>query len=198
MQISHAGGLELILPRGYDLVDAEKFIFNKSDWIRKHLKHQHLHHEKYLLFGSEIKVTQEFELFIKNHKLQFEKNELKIVSHANSRTELKKLYEVWLKHQAKAYLITRAIELASKYNFKINRVSIRGQKTRWGSCSTSGNLSFNFKLMERRKEVIDYVIIHELCHLKEMNHSKKFWTLVEILCPGYKLLKKELKGDGEI
>ncbi|HEY6906360.1 MAG TPA: M48 family metallopeptidase, partial [Ignavibacteriaceae bacterium] len=65
---------------------------------------------------------------------------------------------------------------------------------RWGSCSASGNISLNYKLMKYRKELIDYVIIHELCHLKEMNHSKKFWKLVEGLVTEYKSLKRELKS----
>lgn len=194
MQISHAGGLEIVLPRGFDLVDAEKFILNKSGWIKKHLIHRTNYKNKFLLFGNEIKVTQEFGLFIRNHKIKFEKNELKITSPDQSITDLERLYEIWLRHQAKKYLYERTVELAAKNNFKINKISIRGQKTRWGSCSTKGNLSFNFGLLKYRKEVIDYVIIHEFCHLKEMNHSKKFWILVKNICPDYKLLRKELKG----
>ncbi len=198
MQISHAGGLELILPRGYDLNDAEKFILKKSHWIEKHLKSKTSTDQTYLLFGNKINVTQEFELFIKKHKIHFEKNELRIVSPANNHADIKRLYDIWLKHQAKIYLIERAIDLAKNYNFRVHKISIRSQKTRWGSCSTHGSLSFNFKLIQYRKEVIDYVIIHELCHLKEMNHSKKFWLLVEKLCPDFKSLRKELKGTGEI
>ncbi len=194
MQISRAGGLEIILPRGFDLVDAEKFIQNKSGWIKKHLKHRTSFQDKFSLFGNEIKVIQEFDFFIRNHKIKFEKNELKIVSPQRSRIELKKLYEIWLKHQAKKYLSERAEEIAAVNNFRINKITIRGQKTRWGSCSSKGNLSFNFSLLKYRKEVIDYVIVHELCHLREMNHSKKFWLLVGSICPEYKLLRKELKG----
>lgn len=194
MQISHAGGLEIILPRGFDLVDAEKFIHNKSDWIKKHLIHRTVLQDKFFLFGSEIKIIQEFGLFTRKHKIKFEKNELKILSPAQSKAGLMRLYEIWLKHQAKKYLCERAAELAAVNNFRINKISIRGQKTRWGSCSTKGNLSFNFALLKFKKEVIDYVIIHELCHLREMNHSKKFWNLVGNICPNYKSLRKELKG----
>ena len=194
MQISHAGGLEIILPRGFDLVDAEKFIQKKFNWIKKHLKHQTSYRDKYLLLGNEIKVIQEFGLFICNHKIKFEKNELRITSPEQSNIDLKRLYEIWLRHQAKKYLVKRTTELAAENNSKINKISIRGQKTRWGSCSTKGNLSFNYGLLKYRKEVIDYVIIHELCHLREMNHSKKFWILVKNICPDYKLLRKELKG----
>ncbi|MDR3628564.1 MAG: M48 family metallopeptidase, partial [Ignavibacteriaceae bacterium] len=81
---------------------------------------------------------------------------------------------------------------------RINKVTIRNQKTRWGSCSARGNLSFNFNLVRYRKEIIDYVIVHELCHLKEMNHSNKFWNLVEKICPDYKALRRELKKGSNI
>jgi predicted metal-dependent hydrolase len=104
------------------------------------------------------------------------------------------IYSAWLKHLAKNYLSERTTKLAGKYNFSVRQIRIRSQKTRWGSCSTSGNISLNYKLMKYRKELIDYVIVHELCHLREMNHSKKFWKHVEKIIPDYKLLKKELKA----
>jgi predicted metal-dependent hydrolase len=84
-------------------------------------------------------------------------------------------------------------ELSERSGFSYKKITIRSQKTRWGSCSAKGRLSFNYRLMKFRKEAIDYVIIHELCHLKEMNHSKKFWDLVEGFCPDYVNLKKELR-----
>jgi predicted metal-dependent hydrolase len=73
------------------------------------------------------------------------------------------------------------------------RIAIRGQKTRWGSCSRKKNLSFNWKLIMAPGSVVEYVIIHELLHLKEMNHSKRFWELVARYCPGWRENKKWLK-----
>ena len=192
LQIIRGNELEVILPRGCEISEAEKFIIKKAKWIKKHLKEKKKEVEKFLLFGREILVNQEFELFIKKHKINFENNTLKIVSPSGSIAKIKTIYEIWLKHQAKIYLINRAVELAGALDFSINKVSIKGQKTRWGSCSSKKNLSFNFKLMQYMKEIIDYVIIHELCHLQEMNHSKKFWLLVEKYVPDYKALRKEL------
>ncbi len=76
------------------------------------------------------------------------------------------------------------------YNFEFNRISIRNQKTRWGSCSRKKNLNFNYRIMYLPEKVIDYIIIHELCHLKEFNHSKNFWNLVQVALPDYKEIKK--------
>lgn len=73
------------------------------------------------------------------------------------------------------------------------RITIRHQKTRWGSCSSSGNLNFNCMLMATTPELIDYVVVHELCHRKQMNHSPSFWAEVEKVLPNYKELRKELR-----
>lgn len=197
MQIS-GGGLEVIIPRGYELSDAERFISSKISWIKKHLGAIHPPIEKYLFLGSEIKIKQQFELFTKNHKVVFNDGELKIISPSGSKITVKRIYSAWLRSQAKEYIASRAYKLARENNFVVNKISIRGQKTRWGSCSSKHNLSFNFKLMQFRHDVIDYVIFHELCHIIEMNHSKAFWSLLRKFCPNYKSLKKELKNGTNI
>lgn len=79
-----------------------------------------------------------------------------------------------------------------------NRIAIRGQKSRWGSCSAKGNLNFNYLLMKTNDKVIDYVVIHELCHRKQMNHSKAFWNEVARVMPDYKEQRKWLKTYGGI
>ena len=196
LQIS-SSGLELILPRGVALTEGERFVAKKTDWIKKQLELVKPS-QKFLFLGSELKIKQEFELFSKHHKVRYSNSELKIVSPSGSKSDVKKIYSAWLRQQAKEYIATRAYKLARKNNFVVNKISIRGQTTRWGSCSSKYNLSFNFKLMQFRQEVIDYVIFHELCHLIEMNHSKSFWSLLKKFCPDYKFLKRELKNAGSI
>ncbi len=85
---------------------------------------------------------------------------------------------------------------SEKIGVTYGRITVRNQRTRWGSCSSKGNLNFNCLLMLCPQEVMHYVIIHELCHLKELNHSKAFWALVEKHCPNYKQCKKWLKDEG--
>jgi predicted metal-dependent hydrolase len=79
------------------------------------------------------------------------------------------------------------------YKYKFLRITIRDQKTRWGSCSSNGTLSFNMKLGLVPIELLDYVVVHELCHLKEMNHSSKFWDLVAKTIPDYRMRRRQLK-----
>lgn len=85
---------------------------------------------------------------------------------------------------------------AIQHNFLYNKIRITSALSRWGSCSSKGNLSFTWRLIMATQEVIDYVILHELAHLKEQNHSKNFWSLVEKICPLYKIRKKWLKDNG--
>ena len=82
------------------------------------------------------------------------------------------------------------------YNFKWNRIVIRNQKTRWGSCSKKGNLNFNYKIALLPPKSADYIIVHELCHLGEFNHSQKFWDLVAKTIPDYKEIRKDLRKNG--
>lgn len=101
-----------------------------------------------------------------------------------------------LADQAVEYIGERALYFARKMKVRYFKITIRNQKTRWGSCSSRGNLNFNCLLMLAPKEVTDYVIVHELCHLKEMNHSEKFWKEVEKVLPDYKERRKWLKEHG--
>lgn len=80
------------------------------------------------------------------------------------------------------------------YNFRYGRISIRNQRTRWGSCSRKGNLNFNYKLLILPPKIADYIIVHELCHLKEFNHSRDFWRLVAETIPDYREIRKKLLG----
>ncbi len=194
LQINPSTGLEVVIPYRCKTEDAEKFILKKKDWILKHLSSVQVK-EEFLFFGEKIEVKQKYDLFLDAHKINFKNNVLFIESPSGSTLNSRAIYNTWIKHYAKSWLPERTVILARKYDFSFRRVSIRSQKTRWGSCSTSGNISLNYRLLKYRKELIDYVIIHELCHLKQMNHSQQFWKLVEEIVPDYKMLKRELKAQ---
>ena len=101
-----------------------------------------------------------------------------------------------LARQALAVIPKRAAHFAPLVGVTYGRITIRNQRTRWGSCSGKGNLNFNCLLALVPPEVLDYVVVHELCHRKEMNHSPKFWAEVERILPDYRKQKAWLKENG--
>lgn len=98
-----------------------------------------------------------------------------------------------LVNEAKSVIPKKVEKFAAVLGVDYGRITIRHQRTRWGSCSSKGNLNFNCMLMRCPDEVIDYVVIHELCHRIEMNHSKNFWALVESVMPDYRVQRRWLK-----
>ncbi|MCY3574594.1 MAG: SprT family zinc-dependent metalloprotease [Chloroflexi bacterium] len=104
----------------------------------------------------------------------------------------------WYRAQAKAYLPGRARQLAEQRGFAFGQLRIKHQKTRWGSCSAQGNLNLNLRLMMVPDAAIDYIILHELCHLRELNHSAAFWRLVADCCPDYDHWRAWLKENGPV
>jgi predicted metal-dependent hydrolase len=106
--------------------------------------------------------------------------------------------EDYLMHKEKALALVRArIRVYNKiYGFSFKGILIKNQKTRWGSCSKAGNININYKVLFLPKKLRDYVVVHELCHLKEFNHSRKFWALVAKALPDYLEIKNELRDQG--
>jgi predicted metal-dependent hydrolase len=97
------------------------------------------------------------------------------------------------KKKAYALIMERILHFNQSGEYPVGKISIKNQKTRWGSCSGKRNLSFNYKLLFLPENLRDYIIIHELCHLKEMNHSKSFWNLVAEKVPDYKALRRQIR-----
>lgn len=97
------------------------------------------------------------------------------------------------KEAARELVHARLTHFNQFYNFEYNRVAIRNQRRCWGSCTSLKNLNFSYRLLFLPPELADYIIVHELCHLQELNHSKNFWALVEQTLPEYKSHKKHLR-----
>lgn len=110
-------------------------------------------------------------------------------------TQRKALEERYRK-AAKEYFPARVAYYEKLLGVTHTSITIRDQKTRWGSCSARGGLNFNWRLMLAPPRILDYVVVHELCHRKEMNHSKAFWNAVEMILPDYKELRAWLRENG--
>lgn len=97
------------------------------------------------------------------------------------------------KNSALAIVQDKLLRFNGFYGFSIGSVAIRNQKTRWGSCSKSGAMNFNFRIALLPERLADYIVVHELCHLGELNHSKKFWSLVAAAIPDYAARRRQLR-----
>lgn len=139
---------------------------------------------------SESKIDE----FVSSRSAWIEKHLKKEVSilPSLSKEELDALYR-----EAKAIIPLRVAYFAERLGVEYGRITVRCQGTRWGSCSSKGNLNFNCLLMLAPSAVLDGVVAHELCHLKEMNHSKRFYAHLLSICPDYYETKKWLKEHGE-
>lgn len=96
------------------------------------------------------------------------------------------------KRAAKILILGKITELKSDYPFAYKGITIKNLNSKWGSCSAKKNLNFNYRLIALPEHLVTYIVVHELCHLKELNHSQRFWDLVAKVCPNYRQLRKEL------
>ena len=140
------------------------------------------------------KILQEKEAWIHKHIEQIRKQRAEYEANKIDKLTDDDIKE--LTQKALKVIPERVKYYAEFIGVNYGRITIRRQKTRWGSCSSKGNLNFNCLLMLAPPEVIDYVVVHELCHRKEMNHSKNFWNEVEKILPNYKSQVKWLKNEG--
>lgn len=135
------------------------------------------------------------ERFVESKRGWIEKH-LQAISSKPREPELTDPERQTLARQAGEVFLERVMHYAPLVGVSYGRITIRCQRSRWGSCSSKGNLNFNYLLMLAPPEVLDYVVVHELCHRKEMNHSPRFWAEVERVMPDYRIQKQWLKDNG--
>lgn len=127
------------------------------------------------------------ENWIKEKIIEMESKPKRLLAHYSSKD--------YKENKQEAYEIVwnKVLHFNKFYQYDVGKIYIRNQKTRWGSCSGKKNLNFNYKIVFLPEHLQDYIIVHELCHLKEMNHSSKFWNNVALKIPNYKEIIKEIK-----
>ena len=202
LEIKRDTGLTVVVPRSYGLNQLTSFLEAKQSWILGNLaKCEEI---QSLYAGKELKNGDTIPYLGRNLKLVIQENhrnasnvklvqDILIVSLRPGNGRLNIALERWYRMQAAELMKKKVDELSARLGISYTRLTIRGQKTRWGSCSRKGNLSFNWKLLMAPEPVIDYVIIHELAHLKEMNHTKRFWAIVDEYCPQWRKYRKWLR-----
>jgi predicted metal-dependent hydrolase len=193
-------GLTVTVPRYYNIELLEPYLRSRSKWILRTLakiNDQKLIIDKIVRSNTVSYLGTSFNIHrhSNNNKvaeIKIEGDRLIVNLDPSFNNKPATEVELWLKNQA-AITILRKIE-AFSLNMKVgyNKVTIRNQKSRWGSCSQGKNLSFNWRLIMTPEPILEYVVVHELCHLREMNHSAKFWKLVSDYCPNWKEYRRWL------
>jgi predicted metal-dependent hydrolase len=211
LQVKH-GQIIIRAPHFVDETYINTFIQKNQKWLKSKVSEQRNEKFNYfdfscgsnlLFFGSKVKLaillgqknsvtlkegTSEDKvryLVVTLNKRKYSDDTIQII-------QVKKQLEAFFKTQAQHYITRRINELSSETSLVPTRMKIRQYKSRWGSCNNRGEVSFNYLLTMTPTWVIDYVIIHELCHLEHLNHSKDFWLLVANNCPNYNDAKQWL------
>ena len=222
ISVSDDGSVRVKAPQGLSDAELLKWIRTKTAWIirkRNEMLASSVHKKprKYILgeqffflgekYCLEIRISESRAgtVGIAEDKLVVFIKEAEAALALGDANEIIKYQQVlneyltaWYEKQAHIQIPKRVRYYANVVNESYARVFIKNQKSRWGSCSSAGNLNFNWRLMMAPLTVLDYVVVHELCHLKQMNHSKEFWEEVEKTLPDYKERKKWLDENGRL
>lgn len=199
------GNVTVHLPNLMPLWLAKQFVMRKQQWIEDKLKNFQQRPAKRQFIESELQpfMGQQYPLHIiqepqrQRLHVQFDQQKLVITAPANvTSIQIKQALTRWYRRQAESLLIKRVKLLAEQTGLQPHQVQIKSYKSRWGSCNLRGDIQLNWQLVQASQLVIDYVIIHELCHLQQHNHSKAFWDLVERFDPNYREHRNWLKHHG--
>ena len=202
LEINQEGVLTVRAPYGLDRTTIDDILKRHQPWIRK--KRQEVQRRQELSRPKKFEDGEKFLWLGKEYPLRIVARVRPSLVFTGERFELaassilsaRQLFEAWFKEQARFYLSSRLKEIARKTGFKYQKFRLSSAQTRWGSCSAKGTISLVWRLMMAPAEIIDYLIIHELAHTKEKNHSRAFWRLVEELLPDYRERRRWLRKNG--
>lgn len=215
ISISPDKQVSLIIPHRSSEREGIKFLNSRVDWIEKTIAR--IKPRKRGKWEYKFLESKTIFFFGLPHRLQFNNNHTYPNIHTNKNIinnfrpvsrqggsltadhrlivtpQKKKVFENFLSNKLREHIYSFAYKFCHENGFAFRELKIKNIVSRWGSCSRQGNLNFSTRLVHYDREVINYVVIHELCHTKEMNHSRKFWALVAKYCPEYKSYIKMLK-----
>lgn len=197
LRVRSDGAARVTIPRGGSAAEAKRFAEKNATWLEQQL----LRHAaqprgpRMWAVGTEILFRGEavrLEAGVEGQTglVRFAGEAVRVPDLA---ADLRPALERHLRQLAAQELPPRVFDLAAAHQLPVRRVSVRNQRSRWGSCSRRGTISLNWRLVQTPASVRDYIVLHELAHLKEMNHSRRFWGEVEGMCPGFREAERWLK-----
>ena len=189
------GAVELVVPNAAGISEAWEFARTKTEWLKSRLAGLRrpipfADGAQFPFLGREIRIRR---IDGRYAPIRHIDDELLV---ATTPERLPARIERWLRTQAHAEIKWRVAEKTDLLGHKCKRITIRDQQTRWGSCSGNGNLNFSWRLILAPEHVLDYVVAHEVAHLAEMNHGKKFWAHVADLCDDPATARAWLRANG--
>jgi predicted metal-dependent hydrolase len=193
----HVGGrVEIVVPVGVNAHTVRDFVHRFTPWIDRKVAAM----QCFAAPGEPVPPAIDFAFTGERFAVEWrrgaarrlEQNSGRILVQAADERGVRTLLQSWLKRAAHERLSPRLLQLAHELNCSVGRVSIRCQRTRWGSCSTRGTVSLNCSLVFLQSEVVRYLFVHELAHTRHMNHSESFWRLVAKIEPDYRRLDRDL------
>jgi predicted metal-dependent hydrolase len=199
LRIRPDGSLRVTVPRWGSKREARDFVARQRRWIereRQRVLQEHGSREwqngsEIWLRGERVRVTVDRNA----DGLTILYGDRRVA--ARSGADVRAAIELDLRQLARDELELRLRELAAQHDLRPGRVSIRNQRSRWGSCAREGNIALNFRLVQMPPAIRDYVLLHELMHLRQQNHSRRFWRLVEQVCPDFKEAERWLRVQGK-
>lgn len=209
MRLCPDGTARVTIPRRGSWAEGRRFANRHIGWLEKRLLRQasgsvtatEWTAGKEILFRGE-KVRLDLGVLPQSCEVRFADQVITVHQLATCNlqpgTNLRPAVEKHLRALAVKELPVRVAELAREHRFEVRRVSVRNQRSRWGSCSRQGTISLNWRLIQTPLFVRDYIILHELAHLKEMNHSRRFWREVARLCPDFARAERWLKEHSDL
>lgn len=200
LRLGHDGIVNVTVPRGGSTAEAWQIAHKHLDWLARQLKkrteeagrdHSWRHGTEILFRGEPARIEAREGDTVRWIAVE----SLSFATHQKL-DDLRPAIERQLWKIARAELPARTFELAAKHALDVKAVTVRNQRSRWGSCSRNGTISLNWRLVQMPPAVSDYIILHELAHLRVMNHSRKYWRVVAELCPDYRAAEAWIKSHG--
>ncbi len=199
LKIHPPGRLEVVVPQGFDEKELPAILARHHNWLEQRLEKMGRQYSAPLTPPTTIilpAIEEQWQVSYlpgggRSGVREHGSAELRVS--ADSDEQRRELLKRWLSRKGKRHLVPWLQQTSGEIGLPYNGVSIRGQRTRWGSCSASGRINLNYGLLFLQPDLVRYLFVHELCHTVHLNHSPRYWALVQGVEPHYKLLEKALK-----